>query len=122
MLPQHFPVTHRFAQLNGVRSHYVEKGRGPLIVLLHGFPEFWWSWRNQIGPLVEAGFRVVVPDMRGYNDSGREGPFDLDTLVGDVCDLIRHVGEKDAVVVGHDWGAPRYLLRRDLRCVDASLS
>ena len=63
--------THRQAVVNGVRLHYVEAGRGRLVVLLHGFPEFWYSWRRQIPALTEAGFRVVAPDLRGYNQSER---------------------------------------------------
>jgi pimeloyl-ACP methyl ester carboxylesterase len=84
--------------------HYVEDGSGPLVVLLHGFPEFWWSWRHQIEPLVRAGYRVIAPDQRGYNDTDKHGPYDIDTLVSDVCALIDHAGERKAIIVGHDWG------------------
>jgi pimeloyl-ACP methyl ester carboxylesterase len=100
-------VAHRYADLAGVRLHYVEAGEGPLVVLLHGFPEFWFSWRFQIPALAAAGFRVVAPDMRGYNLSDRpkgvEG-YALETLARDVERLIRALGEERAVVVGHDWG------------------
>lgn len=101
------PWTHHEAVVNGVRLHYVEAGEGPLVVLLHGFPEFWYSWREQIPALTDAGFRVVAPDMRGYNTSERPralAAYDLDALVADVVALIRHAGEERAVVVGHDWG------------------
>lgn len=98
-------VTHRTANLAGLNMHWVEAGAGPTVVLLHGFPEMWWSWRHQIRLLAEAGFRVVVPDQRGYNDTDKHGPFDLDTLSGDICRLIDHLGAgPKARVVGHDWG------------------
>ena len=101
-------VTHKSAHVNGVRLEYVEKGEGPLVVLLHGFPESWWSWRYQIDPLVSAGYRVVVPDQRGYAKSDKKGPYDIDTLAADICALIDHVQgaskERKAIVVGHDWG------------------
>jgi pimeloyl-ACP methyl ester carboxylesterase len=100
-------VVHRYADLAGVRLHYVEAGEGPLVVLLHGFPEFWFSWRFQIPALAAAGFRVVAPDMRGYNLSdkpkGVEG-YALERLARDVECLIGALGEERAVVVGHDWG------------------
>jgi epoxide hydrolase 4 len=99
-------VTHKSAHVNGVRLEYVEKGEGPLVVLLHGFPESWWSWRYQIDPLVKAGYRVIAPDQRGYAKSDKKGPYDIDTLVADICALIDHVAprERKAIVVGHDWG------------------
>ena len=97
--------THGDAVTNGVRLHYVEQGEGPLILLLHGFPEHWYSWRHQIGPLAEAGFRVVAPDLRGYNLSQKpRGGYDIKTLTTDVRGLIRALGERSATVVGHDWG------------------
>ncbi|MFL5826775.1 MAG: alpha/beta fold hydrolase [Thermoleophilaceae bacterium] len=97
-----------FAETNGIRLHYVEAGEGPLVVLLHGFPEFWYSWRNQIDALVEAGFRVVAPDMRGYNLSDKPPgvkAYDTDVLAADVAGLIRERGAERAFLVGHDWGA-----------------
>jgi len=100
-------VAHRYADLAGVRLHYVEAGEGPLVVLLHGFPEFWFSWRFQIPALAVAGFRVVAPDMRGYNLSDKpEGveSYALERLARDVERLIPALGEERAVVVGHDWG------------------
>jgi pimeloyl-ACP methyl ester carboxylesterase len=101
-------VTHRYADLAEVRLHYVEAGAGPLVVLLHGFPDHWYGWRNQIPALAAAGFRVVAPDLRGYNLSDK--PRDLrayraEALAGDVAGLIRAAGAERARVVGHDWGA-----------------
>jgi epoxide hydrolase 4 len=92
----------------GVRLHYVEAGQGPLVVLLHGFPEFWYSWRRQIPVLAEAGFRVVAPDMRGYDLSDKpQGwrAYDTSVLAQDIAGLVRSLGEERAYVVGHDWGA-----------------
>lgn len=107
--------------VNGVRLHIAEQGEGPLVVLLHGFPESWHSWRNQFGPLAEAGFRVVAPDQRGYGRSDHPADVDAYTilhLVGDVVALIQALGEESAYVVGHDWGAPvawhTALLRPDM--------
>ena len=100
-------MAHRYADLMGLRLHYVEAGEGPLVVLLHGFPEFWYSWRFQIPALAEAGFRVVAPDMRGYNLSDKPkgvGSYALEGLARDVERLVGALGEERAVVVGHDWG------------------
>ena len=97
----------RIAGLGDVRLHYVEAGRGPLVVLLHGFPNFWYLWRRQMTPLVAAGFRVVAPDLRGYNASSKPrgvAAYRVDTLAGDVRAVIEALGSRDAVVVGHDWG------------------
>ena len=96
-----------YAQVGDVKLHYVEAGDGPLIVLLHGFPEFWFGWRLQIKPLAEAGFRVVAPDMRGYNLSSKpEGiaPYAADQLAADVRGLIQERGAESGLLVGHDWG------------------
>lgn len=103
-MPPKLALTHHTAQVGSLHMHYALDGGGPLVVLLHGFPEMWWSWRFQIAPLAQAGFRVAAPDLRGYNDSDRRGPYDLDTLADDVGALIRHLGESRAVIVGHDWG------------------
>jgi pimeloyl-ACP methyl ester carboxylesterase len=99
-------VRHR---VNGVALHGVEAGPadGPLVILLHGFPEFWWAWRRQIGPLAEAGMRVVAIDQRGYNLSDKPfglRAYDLDTLAQDVVDLATAYGRPRAHVIGHDWG------------------
>ena len=100
-------VAHHYADLGAVRLHYVEMGEGPLVVLLHGFPEFWYSWRFQIPGLAEAGFRVVAPDMRGYNLSDKPqgvNNYRAELLGRDVARLIRACGAERAKVVGHDWG------------------
>jgi epoxide hydrolase 4 len=96
-----------YAEVGDVRLHYVEAGDGPLVVLLHGFPEFWFSWRLQIAPLAAAGFRVVAPDLRGYNLSSRPAgveAYSADRLAADVHGLIRERGAESALLVGHDWG------------------
>jgi pimeloyl-ACP methyl ester carboxylesterase len=80
-------------------------GSGPLVLLLHGFPECWWSWRHQIDSLAGAGYRVVAPDLRGYNDTEARGPYDLETLRDDLVALLDHLAAPSAYVVGHDWGA-----------------
>lgn len=102
-------LRHRTIAVNGVRLHVVEAGLedGPLLLLLHGFPEFWYGWRRQIGPLAAAGFRVQIPDQRGYNLSGkprRVSSYNLDRLAGDVVGLMDAAGVAKARVVGHDWG------------------
>src|ERR1044072_3842132 len=123
------PLTHRFVEVNGVRLHIAEQGQGPLVLLLHGFPESWYSWRHQFGPLAEAGYPVVAPDQRGYARS--EQPEDIASysllhLAGDVIGLIHALGEEQAVVVGHDWGAPvawiTAMLRPDVVRAVAGLS
>jgi epoxide hydrolase 4 len=101
-------VRDSYADLSDTRLHYVESGEGPLVVLLHGFPEFWFSWRFQVPALAAAGFRVVAPDMRGYNLSSRPRgvpAYDIDCLAGDIHDLIRERGAESAFLAGHDWGA-----------------
>ena len=97
-----------FIQTNGIRMHCVEAGAGPLVVLLHGFPESWYSWRHQLSALAEAGFHAVAPDLRGYGQT--EHPqaldaFDIFQLTGDVVGLVRAFGAESAAIVGHDWGA-----------------
>jgi pimeloyl-ACP methyl ester carboxylesterase len=83
----------------------VEQGQGPLVLLIHGFPEFWYSWRYQIPVLAEAGYHVVAPDLRGYNLTDKpDWGYDVGTLSADVVALIRSFGYEKAVVVGHDWG------------------
>jgi pimeloyl-ACP methyl ester carboxylesterase len=101
-------LAHRYADLGDVRVHYVEAGEGPLVLLLHGFPQFWYQWRHQVPALVEAGFRVVAPDMRGYNLSDKPPgvrAYRVELLARDVKRLILACGERTADVAGHDWGA-----------------
>ena len=98
---------HRFADINGIRMHYVEAGKGPLVILLHGFPLLWYSWRKQIAPLAAAGYRAVAPDQRGYGQTSAPEPvsaYDITQLVGDVVGLMSTLGETSAVVVGWDIG------------------
>lgn len=101
-------VEHHFAENNGVKTHYVAAGRGPLVVLIHGIPEFWYSWRQQIEPLVEAGFRVVAVDQRGFNRSDKpkeRESYATQRVVEDVAAVIRQEGYERAHIVGHDSGA-----------------
>src|SRR5436309_2944691 len=94
------------AQIGDTNLHYVEEGAGPLIVLLHGFPEFWYSWRKQIPALAAAGFRVIAPDLRGYNESSRPREIDayrMTEVASDIAGLIVQNGGR-CTLVGHDWG------------------
>ena len=102
-------IAHRTIETNNVKLHVAEAGEGPLVVLCHGFPESWYSWRHQIPVLAEAGFHVVAPDQRGYGDSDApEDPaaYSILHLTGDIVGLVHALGEEQAVVVGHDWGSP----------------
>ncbi len=99
------PWQHRFVAANGSRFHVAEAGEGPLLLMLHGFPQFWWAWRAQIPVLAEAGYRVVAMDLRGCGGSDKPPQgYDLHTLAADVAGVVRAVGESEAVIVGHDWG------------------
>jgi epoxide hydrolase A/B len=102
-------VTHRTVDTNGIRMHLAEAGTGPLVLLCHGFPESWYSWRHQLAGLAEAGFQAVAPDMRGYGQTDRPDAIDQYTLlhlVGDMVGLVDTLGAEQAVIAGHDWGAP----------------
>ncbi|HVF85512.1 MAG TPA: alpha/beta hydrolase, partial [Abditibacteriaceae bacterium] len=115
-------IEHGYAPVNGVRLHYVECGNGPLVLLLHGFPDFWGGWRHQIKALSQAGFRVVAPDLRGYNLSDKPRGicnYSIDHLAGDVVALIHHLGEEKAMVAGHDWGGviAWHLAMRQPKCL-----
>lgn len=102
-------VSHRTVAANGIKLHLAEQGEGPLVVLCHGFPESWYSWRHQLAALSAAGFHAVAPDMRGYGGSDRPNAIDQYTLlhlVGDMVGLVDALGADQAVIAGHDWGAP----------------
>lgn len=100
-------MIHKYAQIGDTLLHYVEEGEGPLVVLIHGFPEFWYSWRHQIPALAAAGFRVVAIDLRGYNETSKPPEVEkyrIVELVKDVAGLIVQLGETPCAVVAHDWG------------------
>lgn len=99
-------VTHHYADNQGVQIHYVRIGQGPLIIMIHGFPDFWYTWRNQMVALA-SHFQVVALDLRGYNLSDKpygEEYYSMRHLVGDVQAVLRHLGRDNAIIVGHDWG------------------
>jgi len=99
------PWEHRFVAANGARFHVAELGEGPLVVLLHGFPQFWWAWRDQLTALSEAGYRAAAIDLRGYGASDKPPRgYDTFTLAADVASIVRSLGESSAVIVGHGWG------------------
>src|SRR5215207_1913622 len=100
-------IAHRWVDIGGLRLHCVQAGTGPLVLMLHGFPEFWYSWRHQLPALAAAGYRGVAPDLRGYNESDKPpgvASYRSDKLVGDAAGLIESLRAGPAVVVGHDWG------------------
>ena len=102
-------VTHRMIETNGIRLHVAEQGEGPLVILCHGFPECWYSWRHQLPALAKAGFRAVAPDLRGYGRSDRPEAVEQYTIlhdIGDIVGLVDALGAKQAVIAGHDIGAP----------------
>lgn len=102
-------ITHRFIETNGIRMHIAEAGSGPMVLLCHGFPESWYSWRHQLHALAEAGYHAVAPDMRGYGQTEAPAAIDQYTmlhLAGDMVGVLDALGEATAVVIGHDWGAP----------------
>jgi epoxide hydrolase 4 len=99
-------MTEHFAKVNGIQLHYVEEGQGELVILLHGFPEFWFGWRHQI-PVFSKKYRVVAVDMRGYNLSDKPTGiqnYKIEILAKDIADLVKALGEEKAIIVGHDWG------------------
>lgn len=99
------PWQHRDVSANGARFHVVEQGEGPAVILLHGFPTFWWTWRNQITALSAAGYRAIAVDLRGYGGSDHPPHgYDPFTLAADIAGLTRSLGEERAVIVGHGWG------------------
>jgi pimeloyl-ACP methyl ester carboxylesterase len=122
-------IRHSLIPLNGIEMHVAECGEGPLVLMCHGWPELWYSWRHQLVALAGAGFRAVAPDMRGFGRSG--APDDVAAYsilhnVGDMVALTQALGEKRAVIVGHDWGAPvawhAALMRPDIFTAVAGLS
>jgi pimeloyl-ACP methyl ester carboxylesterase len=99
-------VEHGYADSNGVKIHYASLGKGPLIVMIHGFPDFWYTWREQMEAL-SSSYQVVAIDQRGYNLSDKPKGvenYDMSLLVGDVAAVIKHLGRDEAIIVGHDWG------------------
>jgi pimeloyl-ACP methyl ester carboxylesterase len=102
-------ITHRTVQTNGINMHIAEAGSGPLVVMCHGWPESWYSWRHQLTALADAGFHAVAPDQRGYGQTDKPADIDQYTilhLTGDIVGLLDALGEETAVIAGHDWGAP----------------
>ncbi|HKY56016.1 MAG TPA: alpha/beta hydrolase [Anaerolineales bacterium] len=101
-------VNHRFIQTNGIRMHIAEQGEGPLVILCHGFPELWYSWRHQLPALAEVGYHAVAPDQRGYGQTDQPESIDIYNilqLTADIVGLVQALGEEQAVIAGHDWGA-----------------
>ncbi|MFF4606811.1 alpha/beta fold hydrolase [Streptomyces sp. NPDC001339] len=122
-------ATHRTVEVTDGRIHLVEQGTGPLVLMVHGFPESWYSWRHQLPALAAAGYRAVAIDVRGYGRSSK--PHDITAYrmlahIGDNVGVLRALGEETAIIVGHDWGAPiaahSALLRPDLFTAVALLS
>jgi pimeloyl-ACP methyl ester carboxylesterase len=102
-------ISHRFIETNGIRMHLAEAGSGPVVLLCHGWPESWYSWRHQLEALAAAGYHAIAPDMRGYGQTDKPDAIDQYTLLhltGDMVGLLDAVGADQAVIVGHDWGAP----------------
>ena len=111
-------LQHHTLTVNGIRMHVAEQGSGPLILLCHGWPELWYSWRHQLPALAQAGYRVVAPDMRGFGAT--EAPADSTAYtilhtVGDMVSLVAALGESRAIIIGHDWGAPAAWMSATLR-------
>ena len=99
-------LQHKFANVNGIRLHYVEQGKGELVILLHGWPEFWYCWRKQI-PELAKHFHVVAPDLRGYNESDKPkgvAAYSIENVTKDVTELIKVLGYQKATIISHDWG------------------
>jgi pimeloyl-ACP methyl ester carboxylesterase len=114
-------ITERIVETNGIKMHIAEQGKGPLVILCHGFPELWYSWRHQLPALAEAGFHAVAPDQRGYGRTDKPEAieeYNILKLTGDIVGLVHALGEEKAVIAGHDWGAPVAwhcaLLRQDI--------
>jgi pimeloyl-ACP methyl ester carboxylesterase len=107
--PTMSPIDHTTVRTNGIQMHVAEQGEGPAVVLCHGFPELWYSWRHQIEALADAGYHAVAPDQRGYGGTDRPEAiedYDIVHLTDDLLGLLDALGEDQAVFIGHDWGAP----------------
>jgi len=122
-------IKHRVINANGLKVHIAEQGSGPLVLFCHGFPESWYSWRHQIPPIAAAGYHAVAPDLRGYG--GTDAPperesYTIMDLVGDMVGVVAELGEKQATIIGHDWGATvawhAALLRPDVFPAVAAMS
>ncbi|KAH7666703.1 Soluble epoxide hydrolase protein [Dioscorea alata] len=101
-------IEHRMLQVNGITMHVAEKGEGPVVLLIHGFPELWYTWRHQIVALAARGYRAVAPDLRGFGDTDvppSASSYTILHIVGDLVALIDALGQDQVFVVGHDWGA-----------------
>lgn len=101
--------TLQYFETNGIRVRAAVEGEGPLVIMVHGWPELWYSWRHQLRAVAAAGYRVIAPDVRGYGGSDKPHPveaYDMLQLTADVAGLIDALGEDQAILVGHDWGAP----------------
>jgi pimeloyl-ACP methyl ester carboxylesterase len=102
-------INHRKVQSNGIDLHIAEAGSGPLVLMLHGWPESWYSWRHQLAALADAGYHPVAPDVRGYGDSDKPHAieaYSMKEMVADAVGVLDALGEETAVIIGHDWGAP----------------
>jgi pimeloyl-ACP methyl ester carboxylesterase len=102
-------ITHRIIKTNGINMHIAEAGQGPLVLLVHGFPESWYSWRHQLPALAAAGVHAVAPDVRGYGRTDAPAPieaYSMKNMTADMAGVLDALGERTAVIVGHDWGAP----------------
>jgi pimeloyl-ACP methyl ester carboxylesterase len=111
-------VKHRFVEANGIRMHIAEQGEGPLVLLAHGFPELWYNWRHILPALAAAGYHAVAPDMRGYGQTDappNTSDYTQLQIAGDLVGLVRALGHDQAVVAGHDWGAPAAYKAANLR-------
>jgi pimeloyl-ACP methyl ester carboxylesterase len=122
-------VKHRLVEVPGGRIHLVEAGSGPLVLMVHGFPESWYSWRRQLPAIAAAGYRAVAIDVRGYGRSSKPREVDAYRMLAHVSDnvgVVRALGEETAIIVGHDWGSPiaanSALLRPDIFTAVANLS
>jgi pimeloyl-ACP methyl ester carboxylesterase len=101
-------LTHRDVQTNGIALHLAEAGKGPLVILLHGFPEVWYSWRHQLPALAAAGYHAVAPDLRGYGETDAPQAiesYSMLNMTADIAGLLDALEEDRAVIIGNDWGA-----------------